>query len=278
MNANPTPRPHPHRSTHLLLLALLPLALFVSGCAHTKLVRVHDVYRAEFQQQLEPSATPTPAEFTFPNTLAAIQTFRDEHPTRHDALKHLAVLEAMVQLQSGNYGLAKATAAQADAMPGSLIDRNRKLKRDALFLEALRLEPGLIEAFQMIHGDLPKDEERLEQCGRGLAGLARNHQGIKEDDGAIYIAAVAANCFLHAIKQAALLTTGTKEERERLRREAELKHGAAAMEAMAPHLTESEMNADHAELKRLATESSRYRYVRLYHLAMHMRDRNAPNS
>ena len=276
MDTNHTPRPHPARSTLLFLFALLPLALFVSSCANTKLIGVHDTYRAEFQQQLEPSATPTPTESTFPNTLAAIQTFREKHPTREDALKHLAVLEAMVHLQSGNYGMAQAAAAQADALPGSLIDRNRKLKRDALFLEALRLDPGLIEAFHMIHGDLPKEEDRLEQCGDGLAALARKHSSVDGDDGAIFIAAAAAECYLHALYEATLLATGTSEERARLIREAELKYGTAAMQALNPHLTASEMSANHAELERLAAESPRYRYVHLYHLAKHTRDRNAP--
>jgi hypothetical protein len=277
MNPHPTSRPRCQRSSQLLLLAVLPLVLVLVSCAQRNLLRVHNVYQAEFQQHLAASATPAPAEAAFPRTLEAIEHFRTRHPNREDALKHLAVLEAMIQLQAGNYGLAQAVAAHAEALPGSLIDRNQKLRRDALFLDALRLDPGLIEAFQMIHGDLPKEEERLEQCGDALAVLARTHHGVDGDDGAVYIASVAANCYLHALEQAVLLTTGTSENRARLIRQAEMKYGTAAMQALAPHLSEREMNASHADLKRLAAESHRYRYVRFYHIAKQVRDGNTPD-
>jgi len=268
--------------SRLSVFALVFLIFGLTSCAYRGLVHVHDVYRAEFQAQLQKpndaGPTPKPSESKFPETLNAIQAFRESHPQEQNALKHLAVLEAMVYLQSGNYGTARAAAKRADALPGSITTSKHNLLRDALFLEAMKQKPGLIEAFEMIYGGSPKVEEQLEQCGNNLSAVARQYGAVEGDSGAIHVASVAADCYLFALRQAVSRAVGTPEARERSIKDAKRKYGQAAMHALEPHLTAVEKTASPAERDSLAEWSPRYKYVRFYHIAQHERDSGSPPS
>jgi hypothetical protein len=196
-------------------------------------------------------------------TLTAISSFRSEYPNRTNAIKHVSVLEAMVYLQSGQYGLARLAAKNAREMPGDLSTHKDGLIRDQLFLLALTDEGGLglIDAWELIESTTAPSFEktpRFKRLGDNLSSLAEESKA--------YVAAVAVLCYQWAMVGEKSAVTGRPEEKQRRLKEIEKKYGELMIEALGPHLTNAEKNASDDELKKLARWSARYRYVRLYHI------------
>lgn len=266
------------RSFAVILLMLV--ALVTASCASGALRSVHDTYLNEFQASLtrendgsEAAKALDPSNRNqFPETLTAISSFRSEYPNSTNAIKHVSVLEAMVYLQSGQYGLARLAAKNAKGMPGDLSTYKDGLIRDQLFLLALTDERGrgLIDVWEMIESTrgFPSLEKAntFEDLGDNLSDLAKRSKAPAHDEGKTYIAAVAVLCYQWAMEGKKLAVVGTPAEKQRHIKEIETKYGNLMKDALEPHLTDVEKNATDAELQELARWSARYRYVRLYHV------------
>lgn len=263
---------------YTVLLLMLTVLVTVS-CVSGALRSVHDTYLSEFQASLTrqndglaaDKALDPSSNNQFPVTLTAISSFRSEYPSSTNAIKHVSVLEAMVYLQSGQYGLARLAAKNAQAMPGDLSTYKDGLIRDQLFLSALT-DPngqGLIDAWELIASTGNPGLEKaplFEKIGDNLATLAKNSKAPANDEGKTYIAAVAAICYQWAMAGKTIAVKGTPAQKEELKKKIGQEYGQKMMDALGPHLTDAEKQADDAELKELARWSARYRYVRLYHI------------
>jgi len=130
----------------LILPLLLALAALNPGCAgrlltpRTEALRtVHDNYQREFAELNLPSASAEPAAPSSTNappftaTLSAIRAFRLAYPGDSSEAAHLKVLEGMVYLQSGRFGLATAVAPDVQAAGAQLRSQTGRVVRDALF-------------------------------------------------------------------------------------------------------------------------------------------------
>ena len=266
-----------YRKLFAVVLSTL-IALVIASCVTGALQSVHDTYQSEFQasltrgndgsnkkEALDPSNTNQ-----FPVTLTAIASFRSKYPNNTNAIKHVSVLEAMIYLQSGQYGLARLAAKNAKEMPGSLSTFKEGLIRDELFLQAMTVEgnKGLIDAWELIDAtETPGLENAVlfTEIGDNLSNLARSNKAPAHDEGKTYIAAVAVICYQWAMEGKKLAVTGNAAQREALNEAIEKEYGEFMMAALAPHLTDTEKQASDAELKELARWSARHRYVRLYH-------------
>ena len=267
-----------HQRLYTIVLLVLT-ALVTVSCVSGALRSVHDTYLSEFQASLTRENDGLTAEKAldpsnknqFPVTLTAISSFRSEYPSSTNAIKHVSVLEAMVYLQSGQYGLARLAAKNAQAMPGNLSTYKDGLIRDQLFLSALT-DPngqGLIDAWELIESTGNPSLEKaplFEKMGDNLSRLAQNSKAPANDEGKTYVAAVAAICYQWAMAGKIIAVKGTPGQKEELKKVIGLEYGQKMMDALDPHLTDAEKQASDAELRELARWSARYRYVRLYHI------------
>lgn len=275
------------RRGRAVIISFLLLVIITAGCASSGLKEVHQIYETEYSRQLagtiEISGKKPPklvsSETQFPETLNAIVGFRAKNPTKKNAVKHVAVLEAMIYLQSGQYGMARLAAVQANKLEGSLTTVDGAPLRDELFLKALILDPGLVDAWEIIRNLDPGDETlelatlqrihdgTLEQTARGLSELANSAKVAKEDDGALYIAATAAICYLYVREYKVARITGVDVNTIKARKaELSKEYGKKIRVTMEGHLTEVEKMANEKELEELSKFWGRYQFVRLYHI------------
>lgn len=268
---------------------LLMILVLAAGCAASNLDQVHQTYREEFATNvigLAETKNDTGPKIQrtnlFPKTLSAIQHFQAKYPDKTNVLKHLAVLQAMVYLQSRQYGMARL-ALESDAVEkGKLETSNGELLRDELFYQALTAKAddgtpaGLIEAWESIDRKLRRrDPKGLSKIGDTLSKLASKAVQQKKvaqgDDGAIYIAATAATCYFHAADVARRLWRPppdlSADKKKRQRRRQGLPYYKEAMKTLDPHLSVEEKIADRNELAKLAKGWARYDYIHRYHVA-----------
>lgn len=195
------------RSRLALAVVFLTFGCLLSGCVTDDLSTVHNVYRDEFSSQdlklgvaQDQQSVGAPGKSTsrFPRTLAAIQGFRARHQSSTNAIKHLAVLEAMVHLQSGQYGMARLATRSAAELAGSLETSDGELIRDQILLQSLQSQDGLIDAWEIMSDTARWDVARLDRIGKNLCDMAARFQAPDGDDGRLYVAATAAIAYIHA--------------------------------------------------------------------------------
>jgi hypothetical protein len=201
---------NPKRSLPILLLILA-----LSGCAvlsprTTALSTVHQAYREEFGRMV---ALPPPSEGTpqasdrkttedpaFPATLRAIREFKVTYGEDSREAAHLTVLEGMIYLQSGRFGMAKLVAEDVQAAQASLRSGTGQYTRDELLAKTFGY---LLQGWQEIR-DFRDDSDstiaehqKFEQAADGikaaLDGLDSARMADTDvDEGAIYLATTAA--------------------------------------------------------------------------------------
>lgn len=248
------------------------VAATLAGCASKSLQGVHDTYRSEFQANLDQSPTFTTAENgaaslradRFPVTLSAIASFRQKHPNLDNANKHLAVLEAMIYLQTGRYGqarLARNTAASMDS--ASLTTYGGGLTRDELLFQAMQKNPGLIEGWEYLDntsaGTKPGTGDVL-KAANNIASLANDSAVADGDDGRLYLASTASLLYLRQMDDEAVIAKIKGKDPKPIYR----KYGKIIVDTLEPHLEPHEIASTTADANELSKWAVRYRYVRIY--------------
>ncbi|QNN23322.1 hypothetical protein HED60_13900 [Planctomycetales bacterium ZRK34] len=281
-----------HVRTSRAIVLLTMVALAMAGCVSSSLQAIHDNYRSEFQSQLGRVSAITKAEQgaaslkaeQFPVTLAAIAKFRQDYPNQDDANKHITVLEAMIYLQTQRYGHARLAASVAGGMQGaSLNTYGGGLTRDELFLQALLVNPGMIDAWEiLLPGDTLQDgdEELYRQTADSLAKIAMaDADNVPAGDGGrAYIAATAALMRMKEMDYRIVLEKSKLKkpnpDKDAINKEVirlKQEYGKKIEELMKPHLTPIELGAADNDAQELSEWAIRYRYVRIYKIGQHLR-------
>ena len=261
------------KSSRLFAFCLM-VAAALGGCASSSLQGLHDTYRSEFQANLDKSPAFTTAENgaaalradQFPVTLSAIASFRQKHPSLDNANKHLAVLEAMIYLQTGRYGqarLARKTAADMGSV--SLRTYGGGLTRDELLFQAMQKSPGLIEGWEYLDntsaGTKPGKGDVL-NAANNMAALARDSAVAEGDDGRIYLASTASLLYLRQMDDEAVIAKLKGEDPKPIYR----KYGKIIVDILEPHLQPHEIASSTNDATDLSKWAVRYRYVRIYQI------------
>ncbi|MCI0490876.1 MAG: hypothetical protein L0229_30150 [Blastocatellia bacterium] len=206
-----------NRAQAIIFIAVLSVAAF-NGCARltpktTALKKIHESYRTDFQQFLqlsvpaperEPKAPQsTPDQTAFANTLREIRDYRVKYGENSKEAAHLKVLEGMIYLQSGQFGMAKLVAPDVSNAQSSLKSGTGAYTRDQLLAMSFR---DLIEGWEEIQKQF---DTRAGATGANVEVVQRAADNIKEkldnldkdrsklarpevDEGAIYLATTAA--------------------------------------------------------------------------------------
>ena len=223
-------------------LAALLMSFSLSGCLlfekTADLRDVHAMYREEFATwrfpQVDPGQEQSEVEYVcgttggaggevmdahaFAKTIAAMQDFRRKHPKwSSQELAHLDVLQGMIHLQCGEFGLAKLSEAQVEAAGGTL-SGSSSAPRDALFARNYaKLVNGWVQIDDQRRNVQPSEDQEDEEAERkaqleaeeqraislGNSGKAIQNElcsyraddrlvTVKGDGGATYLAATAA--------------------------------------------------------------------------------------
>lgn len=192
--------------TFFLIFSLL------SGCATVipktdALKHVHDTYRQEFIKLIVPSTIGyknDTVDASFAGTLAEIRAFKSMYGEDTIEAQHLDVLEAMIYLQSNQFGMASLMKQRVNDAAGKLQPRTGEYTRDQLFASSFE---HLLSGWEVIDKvKKAKPEEDVKPYARKIRTSA---EGIKKvlvpdpnkfdpkkysdaDDGAIYLATTAA--------------------------------------------------------------------------------------
>ena len=261
--------------------AFLLIAALHSGCVTsaltpqaTELARVHDLYADEFAELAEPTAAstgtapqPAPGD-AFARSLSAIHDFRLRHPTAAQELAHLKVLEGMIYLQSGRFGLAEAVLPEITAARAQLRSSTGRPTRDALFADNF---PHLLAGWKATRGDDNRTWQTFENAGNAIAASLREVQNlppeqranIEVDEGALYLASTAAVFYTWAAREIAM-SHDRAQAPEKTRQWYQ-----TARELIGGFLTPAERSAtfdeDLSDDPKLAPPRGRLRYVDWYH-------------
>lgn len=204
------------RKLRALTVIALSLALAFNGCAHltpqtTALKKIHESYRTEFQQVLqlsvpEPAADPKepgskPDQPAFAETLREIRDYRLKYGENSKEASHLKVLEGMIYLQSGQFGMAHLVTADVTTAGDNLKSGTGAYARDQLlamsFSDVVKGWEEIHKQFDKTPGHLGADDQEVEKAANNikekLDKLDKTKLAQPEvDEGAIYLAATAA--------------------------------------------------------------------------------------
>jgi hypothetical protein len=171
---------------------------------------VHQSYREEFTRAV---ALPPPSQGpraiseqksgedrAFPLTLRAIREFRVRYGENSPEAAHLTVLEAMIYLQSGRFGMAKLVADDVRAAQASLRSGTGQYTRDELLARSFgHLLQGWqeIDDFADASDGTIAEHQQLEQAADGIKATLDSLEAPRiaqpeVDEGAIYLATTAA--------------------------------------------------------------------------------------
>jgi hypothetical protein len=228
-------KPEAHNPMPSLLFLLL-LGSALTGCAllsprTAALQAVHQAYREEFGRAVAlpaPSEGPRPVsdqksggDPAFPATLRAIREFKVTYGEDSREAAHLTVLEGMIYLQSGRFGMAKLVADDVAAAQSSLRSGTGQYTRDELLAKTFGY---LVLGWQEIHDFTDASDStiaehaKLAQAADGiktaLDGLGSSKLAQPEvDEGAIYLATTAAIFYVwsFALKNQAGLPDARKD-------------------------------------------------------------------
>jgi hypothetical protein len=190
---------HTQSVRRLAVMLLLLAAIFgpFTGCKTAEsgsaaLTEIHRSYRDEFARLVMPLEPGKPAHADFSRTLKAIDDFKANHPGASKEDAHLTVLKAMIHVQSGNIGMARAMQGDVAAAAAQLRSPTGKHTRDELFATAF--DP-LIRGWTDVHGGRPNNND-MRRAGDDIAAILKRLDtggtGSELDEGAIYLAATAA--------------------------------------------------------------------------------------
>jgi hypothetical protein len=197
------------------LIAILAVTAF-NGCARlspktTALKKIHESYRIDFQQFLqqsipEPTQNPkTPAskqdQPAFAETLREIRDYRLKYGENSQEAAHLKVLEGMIYLQSGQFGMAHLVEPDVSNAQSGLKSGTGAYTRDQLLAMAF---PNLLQGWEEVQkqfdttpGHVGADVAIVEKAADGIKDKLDNLDKTKlaqpeVDEGAIYLATTAA--------------------------------------------------------------------------------------
>jgi hypothetical protein len=199
----------------LAVTALVATAVLQTGCVTTltpktaELQRVHEAYTDEFTAVAAPlpgselkSHEPEPGD-RFARTLRGIHEYRLKYPADTQELAHLNVLEGMIYLQSGRFGLAAA-------MKDTVVDAGTKLGsakgttvRDQIFAQNFET---LLEGWSETRKDNNRNWQTFERVANQLAAEinripATQRANVETDQGALYVATSSAIFYVWAAQQ-----------------------------------------------------------------------------
>jgi hypothetical protein len=206
--------------------ALAAIIVFLTACATvqpgtTSLQEIHDAYRRDFADVVVPlpdSSTAAARTAPFAETLRRIRDYRTRFAGDTEPAAHLVVLEGMVYLQSGRFGMAQLLQDTVVAVANRLGSADGSSTRDQLFARAF---PHLVTGWRISTAAAASnlqagDGQRLIDAGDSIAvlltGGSRARLASPEaDEGAIYLATSAATFWSWASKalnQPALVARG----------------------------------------------------------------------
>lgn len=198
--------------TFRYITGILLLLFAISGCSvlapkKNALENVHNTYRNEFTQFMVPAEPGKQAnievvvnETAFAKTLQEIREFRLKYGEGMES-SHLHILEGMIYLQSGRFGMAKLVKTDIKMAASQLRSKNEGYyTRDYLLGMSY---PYLIDGWQEIYDYNDNDDstipeyEKLETAAEGIEQQLGNLDQAKfskpeVDQGAIYLATTAA--------------------------------------------------------------------------------------
>lgn len=249
--------------------------VLLSGCLNSltpkaaDLERVQELYVEEFTVLNVPAAAevdaaraPAPAAGgAFAQSLRAIHAYRAKYPDDTPERAHLQVLEGMIYLQSGRFGLAAAVLPQVKSAAGQLTSGTGRVVRDRLFAENYGvLLDGWTETRKENNRDWQTFERVANQLAQALAAVpVHERASVEADQGALYLATSAAVFYVWAYRQ-----IGMSEERE----QAPAKKAvwfAQARDLIGQYLTDAEKRADISRDLGADAPIGRLRYVQWYH-------------
>jgi hypothetical protein len=212
----------PLTRTRLAILFALLIVSGLGGCARlapktAALKKVHDTYRTEFEQFIQ-LGVPNPGENlpkkvegvpAFAQTLREIRDYRQKYQIQDNNLTpeaaHLTVLEGMIYVQSGQFGMAHLVEPAVTSAQNKLRSGTGAYVRDQLLAENFK---DLAEGWQQISQastqgtDLSELEKAAKHIGENLGKLDSSKLAKPEiDEGAIYLATSAAIFYVHIFKE-----------------------------------------------------------------------------
>jgi hypothetical protein len=206
------------------IIGLLPfLLLALHACAFlspqsTALKEVHQSYREEFaraivlpplpEEQREAPNQKAAEAPAFPVTLRAIREFKVTYGEGSREAAHLTVLEGMIYLQSGQFGMAKLIAEDVRAAQAHLRSGTGQYTRDELLAKSFG---HLLLGWQQIHNftdtsdSTIAEHRKLQQAADGIKAALDSLDASKiaqpeVDEGAIYLATTAAIFYVWVYK------------------------------------------------------------------------------
>lgn len=204
----------------LIASLLLVVGLLLGGgCASVvtpktaALRQVHDTYRSEFLAGAVPAASGSPAApagppAAFVRSLEAIRDYRQKYPADSQELAHLKVLEGMIYLQSGRFGLASAVADDVEAAGGKLGSRTGRVIRDQLFARHFKT---LVRGWSETRRTQGRQWQTFEAAASLLAAdldkiPADRLASPESDQGALYLATTGAIFYVWAFSEMAVVS------------------------------------------------------------------------
>ncbi len=202
----------------VLAICLFVFSLQFAGCAYlmpktAALDKIHETYRADFQKYVllsvpEPSRNPTTERNNSPlfdETLRAIRSYRVQYGEESQEAAHLKVLEGMIYLQSGQYGMARLLKDDVGKAQGKLISKTGSYTRDQLLAITF---PSLIDGWEQTTTegvDVKILEDAADKLKTELGRLDQKKLADPEvDEGAVYIATTTAIFYVWVYSRKAL--------------------------------------------------------------------------
>lgn len=190
-----------HRKLQYFMLFLLIFYLF-AGCTYVvpkteALKHVHDTYRQEFINLVVPSpgTKNTASDASFAVTLAEIRAYKAKYGEDTQEAHHLDVLEAMIYLQTNQFGMASLMKDKVNEAAQKLQSKTGEYTRDQLF--ALSFD-YLLFGWEETLKEKP-DAQVLRTSAEGISKVLvpdpdkfDPKKYSEADDGAIYLATTAA--------------------------------------------------------------------------------------
>ncbi|MEM9399589.1 MAG: hypothetical protein AAF984_05225 [Verrucomicrobiota bacterium] len=262
---------HTGKSLVRAIFTLIILGALVSCAVVTPktndLYQVHSIYQREFASLMVPAPgsnlKPDPST-SFNETLVAIRNYKAKYAGLPEAM-HLTVLEAMIYLQSRQFGMASLLQQEVSLAVEHLPSGTGRPVRDRLLARAF---PYLLKGWQVIDRGGTDPLRELAFAVEGIRQVLRQEVGWTEngfntentnyffgaDDGGIYVATSAAIFNVHIISLQAL--SPSEPAAKKLFAE-----GAALI---GPFLSQSERAASSSLQGSSQVRNSRLRYISWY--------------
>jgi hypothetical protein len=227
--------------------------------------QVHELYSSEFATLELPApdamtAAPRATGAAFARTLQAIHDYRARHRDDLAGLAHVQVLEGMIYLQSGRFGLAAAVRPEVEVAGERLAAPGGKLVRDRLLA---RHFGTLLEGWAETRKENNRQWRTFERVAATLADAlaaipAAQLAPGETDQAALHLATSAAVFWMWAAREIAM---SPEREQAPAKRAAWF---ARARDTIGAHLTAAEKRAEAAPDLAVGAPG-RLRYVEWYH-------------